>query len=321
MINISKLCSGSNSKKYFTFAFLLVGLAFIGFIIYSKFYNSDDNSLVETIKTTQEVIEADLLGKGTKQQIQIISGENTIEFKIKSDGKDVVSKIFTDGSITPNATCSAVQLDLNNPKDYLRCDQVVGPHQVETNLLTIHQGNLYTIPSGDFKKKVWYEPFWTTRDNLVIGDVNNDGFAEIIEFVSEYPANTPRANEPEIEEISRREFKKQGLSQEIADNSILIANRENYGIGMGRKVIWGIHTFTDNKTPLIRRLIGDEYDQIASTIIGANHVVVEEFMKNENNPRLTEIIKVTDLNQESIDFNNFVRNFFTHARSYEYPMD
>jgi hypothetical protein len=65
----------------------------------------------------------------------------------------------------------------------------------------------------------------------------------------------------------------------------------------------------------------EEYDEIASIIIAANQMVVDEVNKSDDPPRLTEIIKVTDLNRESIDFNNLVRNTFGYSKSYEYPMD
>lgn len=289
-------------------------------VIYIRFGHKEATKLPEDSDTTMQVIEADLLGIGSKQQIQIIAPKTGMELRVLNNGQIVASKIISPNQSKPSIECTSIKLNLNQTKDYLRCDEYTGPHHIETRLLTIHQGNLYTIPSGDFEKKVWYEPFWASRDKVVISDVNSDGFAEIIEFVSEYPTDSPPLNDPEIEQITRREFEKQGISQELTENAIKILRRENYGKGIGRKVIWGIHTFTDNKTPLIRRVTEEEFDQIASDIVAANTITANKLDKNKNGQYVSEIIKVTDLDQESIDFNNLVRKTFGYSDVYEYPM-
>jgi hypothetical protein len=301
-------------------AIILVASVILGIFIYKRLNPQIVSAPKEVIDADTKMVEADLLGIGSKQQIHIVSLITGIEFRVFNSDELVASKTFPPDQVNPSIECESIKLNLNENKDYLRCDEDTGPHQKETRLLTIHQGSIYTIPSGDFEKGVWYEPFWSSRGKVVIGDINNDGFAEIIEFVSEYPADTPRLNDPEVEKITQSVFDEYGISQEVTDNAIKIVDRENLGKGMGRKVILGIHTFTNNETPLIRKLRGDEYDQLASKIIRANQILIDEVSNSENGEQYPEIIKITDLSQESIDFNDLVRNTFSYSKSYEYPM-
>lgn len=280
----------------------------------------DNTSIIEQapqidgLPITEE-FEADMLGLGSAQMVQVIQNDNSVEFRLIHDNQEVSRSLFDDGSIKPSPTHSIIQLDNSSSKEFIRWDQVVGPHQTETFILTVHEGNFYTIPSGDFANRVWYQPFWNIRGKLVIGDLNGDGLSEIVEFVDEYPPESPRLIDEELEKITIDSFQDKGVA-EMAEEAWTIVSRENYGEGRGRKVVWGIHTFVPSNPPFIRKLEGNQFDQIAKIIIEASNSV------NDTTPNYeTEsIISKYQLVQDSIDFNQFVRQFWTHDFPYEKPM-
>ena len=128
---------------------------------------------------------------------------------------------------------------------------------------------------------------------------------EVIEFAEEYPPDSPRLVDPEAEKKTMEVFGDNG------EDAIKVFTRENYGIGRGRKVIWSIYSFTDKReTPVFVKLQGEEFETLVDKLIGAaNEVEKNTFMK------------YTDLKQDSIDFNIFVRKFWNQGSEYEFPLN
>jgi hypothetical protein len=312
-MSIKHLIKNSLKLKIILSAILLLLLT-SGYIYFCQ-HSLTNKAQVPTNETSNEeieVIEADLLGKGEKQTINIIISENTITLEVLDDGKKVTNKTFYNGRIRPALDYSTVQLDSNNPKEYIRWDQVAGPHQFETFIITVYDNHIFSLASLNPETATWYEPFWTNRDRLVIGDIDGDGFAEIIEFVDEYPPNAQKLEDAEIEDFTKKEI------EEYGDDMWTIVARENYGSGRGRKVIWNIHsfTYTESGTPIIIKLVGEEFEETATKLINTYQNAINDVEETE----LSEIISVTQLEQNSIDFNNFVRDFWTLGQPYERPI-
>jgi len=99
------------------------------------------------------------------------------------------------------------------------------------------------------------------------------------------------------------------------DDMWKIVSRENSGIGRGRKVIWNVYTRRNQDPLLFQKSNKEEYEKLTSNIIKAMKQV------NETNQGTEQLISKYDLTQDSIDFNNFVRNFWTQGYPYAQPFD
>lgn len=261
-------------------------------------------------------LSADMLGTGKPQELRIQQGEEGVIFSLYAEDKLVTQRVYDDGTIRAADDYSLVKFDASSPTDYLVWKQMAGPHQSELFVLMVIQGNFYSIPSGDFTKKVWYEPFWNNRDDFFINDLEGDGLLEIFEYTDEYPPDAPRLSNPELEQITSDAFAKYNI-EEATDSMIEILNRENNGEGRGRKVLWAIHTFEPGDPPLFRKLIGVEFSDQADRLLGAYSMVRNNVSPEQS---LQEIISKDQLSQDSIDFNLFVRSFWTSGMPYETEM-
>jgi len=198
---------------------------------------------------------------------------------------------------------------------------VPGPHQIETVFLSVIGDRIEPILSIDFEKETVYSPFYNSRGELLVGDIDKDGSIEVIEFVDEYPVNAPRLDDPEVDNLIREQFGDLGVGSE-AESMTEIVKRENYGKGRGKKVIMAIHRFVDDDIPYFKRLPPDEYEVIAGKVISA----VEGIVKESAGTTIPEgfetdiFMRYSDLEQDSKDFNEFVRKFWTHNKPYEFPM-
>jgi len=251
-----------------------------------------------------------LLGTASIQRIIISVGERKVKIEVYDNDTLVASNVFADGIVRPSTQFSLIKIDENDSREYIRWDQYAGPHQVETLILTVANDIVRPVITADYENEQWYMPFWSSRDNTYIGDEDGDGVAEIIEFVDEFPPDAPRLVDSELEKITKNEF-----PEDMKDNVWRIVSRENYGEGMGRKVIWNIYTLR-NKDPLIfQKADREEYERITSSILKATKLV------NDTVEGTPEIISRFDLSQDSIDFNNFVRDFWTQGQPYTEPFD
>jgi len=250
-------------------------------------------------------IEADLDGDGIKETIKIITSENgqTILEAYNKLGEKIAT-VPREKPIPESFSYKAIKLNLNSNKEYIQWNRTAGAHQMETVFLTMNKGEILPIYGIDEIKKTAYLPFYSSRGDVVVGDLNEDGNLEVIEFAEEYPPDSPRLVDPEAEKKTMEVFGDNG------EDAIKVFTRENYGIGRGRKVIWSIYSFTDKKeVPSFIKLQGNEFETLADKLVGAaNEVEKDTFMK------------YTDLTQDSIDFNIFVRKFWNHGRPFETPV-
>jgi len=305
-------------KKYLLFVIFLalaVILVFKPTVNYFKSRQAAEKLMPSTDfsgETNPEVktLEGDLLGKGYKQKVIVSVGERKVKIEVYDNGKLVASNVFSDGFVKPTMNYELIKLNKNISREYIRWDQYVGPHEKETHILTTKDSIVRPVFSADYDNKQWYAPFWSSRGETYIGDIDADGVAEIIEFVDEFPPEAPRLVDSEIEKITRREF-----PDDKKDDMWKIVSRENSGIGRGRKVIWNVYTRRNQDPLLFQKSNKEEYEKLTSNIIKAMKQV------NETNQGTEQLISKYDLTQDSIDFNNFVRNFWTQGYPYAQPFD
>lgn len=305
----------------------LVSLAILATLIlinYPTYKNKQNAKNVTTISVDNQKtqnIDLDLNGDGKKETVKVAEiGKNSISMEAFDSAGNKIADLLDGLALYPTTLYKVVELNTKSPKQYLQWNMATGPHQIETVFLTVIDNKIHPIYSFDFEKTTMYSPFYNSRGELVVGDANNDGLSEVIENIDEYPVNAPQLNDPNIEKMIRDEFSKNGLSEEDIQSNIKIVNRENYGKGRGRKVLMAIHSFVDDNPPFFRRLPEKEYNEIADRFIKASEDIANQNSKNTNWEG-DVFLKYADLSQDSKDFNSFVRDFWTHNRPYEFPIN
>jgi hypothetical protein len=303
-------------KTLFNLSAILVLLLFAGlaaaFVYVRSGLNLDKpkqlNGVSEKVEENQ-TFEADLLGVGRRQTVLITFSDKDSKIEVYDNNQRVAVQIFEDGLIRPAKEYSVIALDQAISREYIRWDQTAGPHHTETFLLALHEGKIRPVLAADYENDWFYMPFWTTRGFTSIRDLDGDGKMEVFEFVDEYPVDTPRLVDSEVEKIVRAEF------DQNADFAWEIVSRENNGEGRGRKVIWNIYTLMDRELPIYRKLSKDEYVEKVEDIINAMNMVNDLVEDTE------VVISRFDLDEDSITFNVAVRDFLTRGSMYTYPFD
>jgi len=265
----------------------------------------------------------DFNGDGTKEVLNVIEKETgMVNMDLFDLEGNKIAGLMDELYLYNTTLFKIVKLNENSPKEYLQWDMATGPHQIQTVFLTVIGDLIQPIYSMDFEKKTMYFPFYNSRGSLIVSDANYDGLVEIIENVDEYPVNAPRLEDPEIENIVREAASNHNLSEDATKGLVEIMTRENYGKGRGKKAIMAIHSFVDEEIPYFRRLPPDEYEVIAGKLVFASEEVAEEIKNDKTYEGLTTeiMIRYSDLEQDSKDFNEFVRNFWTFGRIYEFPI-
>ena len=296
-----------NKKIILTTSVLSILLALFLVAIYGKSQNTAEQNPIDTLsKDANPSFEVDLDGDGIKETIKIITSEDgqTILEAYNKQGERVAS-IPQERPIPAPLSYKAIKLNLNSDKEYIQWNRTAGAHQRETVFLTTNNGEILPIYGIDEIKKTAYLPFYTSRGDILVGDLNEDGKVEVIEFAEEYPPDSPRLVDPEAEKKTMEVFEESG------EDAIKVFPRENYGIGRGKKVIWSIYSFTDEKeTPVFVKLQGKEFETLADNLVDAANEVEKD-----------TLMSYTDLKQDSIEFNIFVRKFWNQGAEYEYPLN
>ena len=264
----------------------------------------------------------DFNGDGTKEVLNVIEKETgMVNMDLFDLEGNKIAGLMDELYLYNTTLFKIVKLNENSSKEYLQWDMATGPHQIETVFLTVIGDKIEPIFSIDFEKETMYSPFYNSRGELLVGDVDLDGSVEVIECVDEYPVNAPRLDDPEIDDIIREQFGDLGVGSEAEDVREIV-KRENYGKGRGKKVIMAIHRFVDEEIPYFRRLPSDEYEEIAGKVISAVEGIMKETvdMTKPEGWETDSFMRYGDLEQDSKDFNEFVRNFWTHGRIYEFPI-
>lgn len=292
---------------------IVLSIILIGIYFYTSQQKEDTAPATQVDQPTeieQLLVDFDGSGKPTELTIQ----EFDEGYKLfNSSG----TELFFNDDVYPRSMSQykVVRLNEESKKEYIQWDNIVGPHQTQTFFYTMFNNNLQAIPAFDFENNTHRYAFYNSRNELGVGDFTKDGLVEVVETVDEYPPDAPRLDTSDLDKVFRETFNKEGLSEDDMEDFIEIVRRENNGIGRGGVVIWSIYSFVESEAPFFRKLDSDEYNEIANRYVSAMN---EAFQKTDVDSKL---MKISDLEQGSIDFNTFVRDVWTHGNNYEYTTE
>jgi hypothetical protein len=314
----------SIKRKKLLIPLSIILILIVGVSASKMFETSENNEILNDFEepSYEKSIVIDFDGDGigeilnvTEKEGKVVAKEVSMEL-FDSDGNKL-AELWDGINLYPTTHHKIVKLNEENSKEYLQWEMAVGPHQIETVFLTIIGDKVHPIYSYDFENDTIYTPFYTSRGIMVVVDVNEDGLVEVIENVDEYPVDAPRLEDENVDELIKVQFGEEGLDNAISDSMIEIVRRENYGKGRGRKVIMAVHSFVDAEAPFFRRLPTNEYEEAVKPLIDASI----EIAKDQNNVPEDSwedqvFMRYSELDQDSKDFNDFVRDFWTHGRPY-----
>jgi len=320
-----------NKKLFFSILFLLIIALIFVLITISKRKNDistppldlAEDRLSNNSKVRDDSIMIDFNGDGVKEVLNVTEKETRyVNMELFDLEGNKIAGLLNERLLYNPSSFKIIKLNEKSPKEYLQWNMAAGPHQIETVFLTVVGDKIDPIFSIDFEKETAYSPFYNSRGDLLVGDVDLDGSIEVIECVDEYPVNAPRLNDPEIDKIVREQFGDLGVGSEAEDITEIV-KRENYGKGRGKKVIMAIHRFVDEDMPYFRRLPTDEYEVIAGKLISAIEGIMKESadMEKPEGWETDSFMRYSDLEQDSKDFNDFVRKFWTHGEPYEFSIN
>lgn len=296
---------------------IMLIIILLAFFSYQKWTTS--LQIKKSFKTSD--INIDLLGTGTPQQVYVSYLDDKTIIEVKEKNKTITQSEFANKEIKKPTKLSAIKFKDSETKEYLHWHQFAGPHQFESVFFTIYDKQLVMLMAADLESESWYMPFWTSRGkNILIKDIDQDGFKEIVEFVDEFPVDAPRLEDLEIKKIFQEEFAKQGLDQKGMDESWQIINRENNGLGRGFRVVWNIYSFVDVKKPYFKKLNIKEYDAMVEILLKDSPAFLgtATFSMNPEDGlytfdpeiSLADTISRRQISRDAIEFNNLVRKFW-----------
>lgn len=257
--------------------------------------------------TTQ--LSVDFKGDDKSIKLNIQATEEGYEVH-DSTGKKLV---FNDAAPFPDSRYRVVKLNEKSKKEYIQWDNPIWPHSTQTFFYTLFNGNLQALPAFDFENDIYTYAFYNSRAELGVGDFTADGLLEVVESANEYPIDAPLPNDQEIEKEFKKAFSKEGFTEELAGDIAKIYKRDTYG--KGGVVVWSIYSFVESEAPFFRKLEKDEYNDIADRYVTAMNKVFKETSVD------SKLMKISDLKQDSIDFNMFAKNVWTAGNNYEFPIE
>ena len=188
----------------------------------------------------------------------------------------------------------------NDKKQFVSYEFVVGPHSSETmffGLFDLKDDKAGILPVC-LTDKVEGAPdclFWSGEvGELVVDDFDKDGVLEVAEIVDEYP--TDGILTKDVEDAVNKVFK--DSDEETYSGMMRIPKRENGG--RGNRVIWGIYKYNDS---YFEKQLDKDYDKY--------YVLVKDYLRNLY-PSYPTIMKKSAMSKDSLDYNEFMRNFWTH---------
>lgn len=277
--------------------FLLVGVISI---IY--FFLSKNGSLVtplseeEIAESEEGKIFVDLDGDGEKEYIVLEMPEDELDNYLKSikaynKSDEEIASLPSEITIrVPMSDLTKVhKLDENSSKEVFSLEFMAGPHQSETMFFGMNEDMILPICFIEIPEGPYDCLFYSGNVGyLPVKDLDGDGYVELIEVVDEYPGEGELSDEEQA--AIDKAFEEEGVT-EFTEGAERIALREKGG--RGRSVIWAI--FSYNGKYFVPQY-EDDYEKYYSLIGG----LIENKMKK------------SELSQDSLDYIEFTRNFWTH---------
>ena len=182
-------------------------------------------------------------GNGEKEKVVFITNEETGGLtKISIMGKDgkVAASTSDDIGFPPPflESFETHKFATKSDIEFFSLDFIEGPHQARTIFMGAIDDTIYPICKTNETQSVFDCLFYNSNDDyLVVQDIDEDGFVEIIEYVDEYPEKAELTKEEE--DAVNSAFDDKG--KETVSAMLEITQREKGG--KGRKVVWGIYAF------------------------------------------------------------------------------
>lgn len=180
----------------------------------------------------------------------------------------------------------ALKLKTSKNKSFLKLEFLVGPHQTEIMFIGIDEEHGVTpICKNPIEKVPEDCLFYSTHiGGIQIGDLDDDDFIEVVEYVDDYS---------DIGQISKEEETaiEEGFG-EAAEEAKQIVLREQGGRGKG--VVWGIYRFDGGRK--FNPLSGKDF-------LGIFNSLAKE---------QPDLMKKSEMTKESIEYIESTRKFWTH---------
>lgn len=285
---------------------IILGLIFgVGYFFVSK--NKPTPKTENTPLTADknfEKVNADLNGDGVLETLRL-SYVNTEEdlsvtslVALDKDGKEIGSLPKSMPIPVPFSNSGKVYSPFATSKrQFVSFDFIVGPHSSETMFFALQDEAKEVLPvclTNDVKGPESCL-FWSGEvGELVVKDLDNDGKLEVVETVDEYPKDGTLTKEEE--DAVNKVFK--DSDKETYDGMMRIPKREKGD--RGNKVVWGIYQFNGS---FFEEQTGKNYDKY--------YDLVSKYLK-ATYPTYPIIMKRSTMSKDSLDYNLFMRNFWTH---------
>lgn len=260
------------------------------------------------VKSETEIEEkyADLNGDGQQEVIRLItnyadSEDPQVSLVAYDKDRKEIGRLPEAFPIKPPMTKTAKVFTpiAKDKNQFVSFDFIAGPHSSETmvfGLFELKDDSLGILPVCLTEEVKGAQDclFWSGEvGELLVNDFDQDGVIEIAEVVDEYPSDGSVTKD--IEKGVDETFAQQG--EAAAEGALRVLKREQGG--RGRKVVWGIYHYNDY---IFEKQTGKNYDKYFPLV--KDYVV--HFV-----PNYPALIKLSDLSPESLDYNNFMREFWT----------
>jgi hypothetical protein len=282
-------------KRYlpaiFIYAIVIVALTFI---ITSKESEGEDTSesQVAGVEETRLGMDADLDGDGDLEHVKLNYDET--ESQVTSiavyAGEELVGSTPEGITFPPPAVepFKVFRLDSERSEDYFSFDFIAGPHQFERMFFGLYGDVVFPVcfkenPEGPEDCLFYMDG----PDELVVEDLDKDGWVEVVEIAFEYPG-TGELNTEEQDAIDAA-FEEFGVS-EFTEGAEGIAKREKGG--KGRPVAWGIYSYN-----------GVFFEPQEDADYEKYILILKE--ENEN------LMRKSELSEDSLEYIESTRNFWT----------
>lgn len=287
------------------------GLAFDPLsVLISKFNeNYPKNTTLQNSGFAIDQKRIDLDGDGEDEILNLAYTNNEEEsFEVKSliaydqEGKEIARypEDLIQIPVPMSDSAKAHKLDKSNNKETVSYDFIAGPHSSHTLFVGLreYKGEKILLPTCfvESPENIFDCLFWSGEvGSLVAQDLDNDGFMEMVEIVDEYPKDGSITSD--IKVTIDETFKDSG--QDVIDDMIRIAKREQGG--RGDKVVWGIYRYNGE---YFEPQLGSDYEKY--------YPLVTTYLRQLNKD-YPEIMKKSEMSKDSLDYNEFIRNFWTNG--------
>lgn len=282
--------------------FLLVGLMY--FLKRQQLTNKKTETVSEESSKFEDV-KADLNGDGKQETLRLTYTDTlgkVVSLATLDQGGKEIGRLPDSMPISvPFSESGKVYNPIADEKrQFISFDFPVGPHSSETMFFGLKEKTKKVLPvcltkAEDFKGEESCL-FWSGEvDELLVRDIDNDGYLEVVEIVDEYPRYGPITTDTEktVEET----FKDSG--EKAVGQAKEIIEREQGG--RGRKCIWAIYRFNNNEA-YFEEQTGSNYERYFG--------FAKQYL--QKNPNYPSLVKKGEMSKESVDYNEMVRKFWTH---------